>query len=351
MTSASNLRWQDAEVIAVTGVADRIRRITLRPEVAHRVSAGEHLKVMVDINGIQSLRSYSIVDATPEGNEMSLTVFHTPNSRGGSTYMHNLTPGQTIRVTGPQQDFPFRVGAPKYILVAGGIGITAIRGMAALLNRLGMDYEVHYAARSPEAMAYREEMIADHGDRLKLYFDSESVHLDIPGLISGIAPGTELYMCGPIRLMDAIRRAWREKELDPTNLRFETFGNSGWFIPERFRVTVPGLGVSTEIGENESLLEALEKVGVSMMSDCRRGECGLCQVKVLETQGQIDHRDVFFSDQQKKASDKLCACVSRLASPTASPSHDLSPVELFTPEHALISARKGRDIHLTIEVP
>lgn len=349
MTSASNLRWQQAEVVAVTEVADRIRRITLRPEVAHPVRAGEHLKVTVEINGKQALRSYSIVDASPDGTEVSLTVFHTPNSRGGSTFMHTLTPGQRLRVTGPQQDFPFRVGAPKYILVAGGIGITAVRGMAALLRRLGRDYEIHYAARSPEAMAYREEMILEHGENLHLYCDSESVYLDVPALISNVDPGTELYMCGPIRLMDAIRRTWREKELDPTNLRFETFGNSGWFLPERFRVTVPGLGVSTEIGENESILEALEKIGVAMMSDCRRGECGLCQVKVLETKGQVDHRDVFLSDRQKQASDRLCACVSRVASSTATPSNDHSSAELPTLEPALAGA--DSDIHLIIDVP
>lgn len=352
MTISSNLRWQDAEVIASTEVADRIRRITLRPTTPHPVRPGEHLKVMVDIGGNQAVRSYSIVDATDGGVEVSLSVFHTPNSRGGSTFMHHLVPGQVIRVTGSQQDFPLRVGAPKYILVAGGIGITAIRGMATLLRELGADYEVHYAARSPEAMAYRAEMITEHGDRLTTYLDSESVHLDVPNLVQGISPGTELYMCGPIRLMDAIRRVWEEHELDPTNLRFETFGNSGWFIPERFRVTIPRLGVSTEVGQNESLLEALEKVGVDMMSNCRRGECGLCQVKILSSQGQVDHRDVFFSSRQKQASEKLCACVSRLASTTATPAADLEPAELLTaaasPHHL---APQGRDIHLTIDVP
>lgn len=352
MEIASNLRWQESEVIASTEIADRIRRITLRPDVPHQVRPGEHLKVMVDIGGNQAVRSYSIVDATDGGVEVSLSVFHTPNSRGGSTFMHNLVPGQRIRVTGPQQDFPLRVGAPKYILVAGGIGITAIRGMATLLRELGADYEIHYAARSPQAMAYRGEMIAEHGDRLTTYLDSESVHLNVPALVGGIGPGTELYMCGPIRLMDAIRRAWEDHELDPTNLRFETFGNSGWFIPEHFRVTIPRLGVSTEVRQNESLLEALEKAGVEMMSDCRRGECGLCQVKVLSSEGQVDHRDVFFSDRQKRASEKLCACVSRLASTTATPAGDLESAELLTAADSLHhSTQQGRDIHLTIDVP
>ena len=49
----------------------------------------------------------------------------------------------------------------------------------------------------------------------------------------------ELYMCGPIRLMDAVRRAWIERGLSPAHLRFETFGNSGWYEAEAFRVRDP----------------------------------------------------------------------------------------------------------------
>lgn len=331
MATSQSIVWQEAEVIATTEIADRICRITLRPDTPQRVRPGEHLKVAVDINGTEATRSYSIVDATDDGSELSLSVFHTPHSRGGSTFMHSLSAGKRLRVAGPLQDFPLRIGAPDYVLVAGGIGITAIRGMASLLRQLGANYVIHYSARSPEAMAYREELAAEHGKRLHTYFDSQGTVLDVPALIDAAGPGTELYMCGPIRLMDAIRRTWHASELDPTNLRFETFGNSGWFSPERFSVNIPRLGVSTEIGQNESILEALEKLGLEMMADCRRGECGLCQVKVLGTEGQIDHRDVFFSDKQKTAAAKLCACVSRVASSEAAP--------------------PGSSVQLTIDVP
>ena len=47
------------------------------------------------------------------------------------------------------------------------------------------------------------------------------------------------------------------------------------------------------------MLEALGAAGVDMIFDCRRGECGLCAVTILEAEGDVDHRDVFFSDRQK----------------------------------------------------
>ena len=47
------------------------------------------------------------------------------------------------------------------------------------------------------------------------------------------------------------------------------------------------------------MLEALEDAGVDMMFDCRKGECGLCEVRILELDGAIDHRDVFYSERQQ----------------------------------------------------
>ena len=65
------------------------------------------------------------------------------------------------------------------------------------------------------------------------------------------------------------------------------------------------------IGENSSMLDALNEAGYEVMTDCRRGECGICAIDVVAVDGEIDHRDVFFSDHQKKTNQKICACVSR----------------------------------------
>ena len=60
------------------------------------------------------------------------------------------------------------------------------------------------------------------------------------------------------------------------------------------------------------MLEALEAAGVDMIFDCRRGECGLCALPILKVEGDVDHRDVFFSEAEKAANAKLCTCVSRV---------------------------------------
>jgi vanillate O-demethylase ferredoxin subunit len=226
--------------------------------------------------------------------------------------MHALKPGDSLRITQPLQDFPLRVGAPSYVLVAGGVGITAIRGMASSLKRLSANYTLHYLGASRERMAYLPQLEATHGDRLIPHVTSESGRMSVEQLIDSVPADAELYMCGPIRLMEAIKRRWEHSGRDLTALRYETFGNSGWFDVEPFEVEVPRLGVTAQVQPGESMLEALERAGVEMMYDCRRGECGLCEVKILDLDGHVDHRDVFYSERQKAPNAKMCCCVSRI---------------------------------------
>jgi len=126
-------------------------------------------------------------------------------------------------------------------------------------------------------------------------------------------PQGEFYVCGPIGLLEAAKRAWQRSGRPIDQLRFETFGNSGRFASQPFRVKIPRLGAEIEVLPNQTMLDALEAAGVAMISDCRKGECGLCALDILEVNGIVDHRDVFFSEAEKAENHKLCTCVSRVA--------------------------------------
>ena len=71
-------------------------------------------------------------------------------------------------------------------------------------------------------------------------------------------------------------------------------------------------GLERFVEELGPVADALKAAGVEMIWDCQRGECGLCAVDILELDGEIDHRDVFFSDAEKAEGKHMCACVSRL---------------------------------------
>jgi ferredoxin-NADP reductase len=308
MAAQSTLSWQTGEVVETCDVAERIRRLVIRPD-RHRVAPpGSH--VDVEVAGFR--RSYSVVRS--ENGWWTLSVHLATASRGGSQAMHALKTGERLRISDPLQNFPLGAGATRYVLLAGGIGITALIAMGATLKRRGEDYTFVYVGRSRHAMAWLSELEQEHGDRLRVHVDDEGTGLDVGALVNDIAADTELYMCGPIRLMDAVRRQWANRGLPPTSLRFETFGNSGAWAPEEFTVSIPSDGRTVVVPKNLSMLDALEQAGVEVMWDCRKGECGLCAVRVQHHAGHIDHRDVFLSEDQKSTNKHICLCVSRLAS-------------------------------------
>jgi ferredoxin-NADP reductase len=320
MAADSRPDWRMGTVVSTELVAENTKRITIQRPPSARAQPGAHIDVQVDLGDRTDHRSYSAVSSNSDGSLITITVLRTRNSRGGSLFMHRLEAGDQLLTTQPLQNFPLRVGAPRYVVVAGGIGITAVIAMAELLKLLRCDYTFVYVARSRAAMAYFPELHAVHGERLQIHLDNEGSPLDVAGLVADITAGgqshsTELYMCGPIRLMDAIRREWVTARLPIYNLRYETFGNSGWFEPQEFVVRIPRLGVETTVGTHTTVLEALTEAGVELMFDCRKGECGLCAVDVLGLDGQLDHRDVYFSDSQRQAGTQFCTCVSRAVSP------------------------------------
>ena len=78
-----------------------------------------------------------------------------------------------------------------------------------------------------------------------------------------------------------------------------------------FRVRLKDSDTELVVTPTRSMLDVLNAAGFEVMSDCQRGECGVCAIDVIAVDGEIDHRDVFFSDAQKRDNRKICPCVSR----------------------------------------
>ncbi|MET0819896.1 MAG: PDR/VanB family oxidoreductase [Aeromicrobium sp.] len=317
MSSDPRPVWATARVVESRPVTDRIRRVTLERPGTRRAAPGTHVDVRVRTPKGDDVRSYSIVESSADGSRLTVSVMRAQASRGGSVFMHGLVEGDEIECTQPLQNFELRHGAHRYVLLAGGVGITAVIEMGRVIHRLGQDYRFVYVGRSRAQMAYIDELATLHGDRLELRVDDEGTGLDVESLVADLPDDgrTEVYMCGPIRLMDAVRRSWLSHGRPIADLRFETFGSSGWFEAESFEVEIPELGLSTVVASDASLLEALAAAGADMMYDCRKGECGLCEVTISSVRGRVDHRDVFLSDDEKATDETLCICVSRIAAP------------------------------------
>lgn len=304
--------WTAAHVRAVEDVAQGVRLVEIVPADSVRAYApGAHLRLVATIGETTDTRSYSLVGAEPVAGAYRIAVKRQAQSRGGSAYVWSLRPGDPVRIAHPANLFALAHGRPGYLLVAGGIGITPIVGMAEALARRGASVRLAYAGRARAEMPFLDHLEGLLGPRLAVHVSEEGSRLDLAAAIAGLHPEGEMYLCGPMRLIEAARAAWAEAGRPAAALRYETFGSSGRFVAQPFVVRVPRLGLEVVVPETKTMLDALQEAGADLLSDCRRGECGLCALDVLSVEGEVDHRDVFFSDEEKRSNHKICACVSR----------------------------------------
>lgn len=303
-----------AVVVTRTVLVPDVVELVLRPSRAVRPAPpGSHIDITVPLPGGPEPRSYSLVDPGRDDGLLRIAVRLQQDGRGGSRWMHDLGPGSRITFAGPIDEFPLSPGRLPSVLLAGGIGITPIVGLAHALRARGADYRLVYAGRSRDHMAFVDDLEREHPGRVTVVEDRHGTFVDPDEVVASVPAGGVLYVCGPTGLLTAVRAAWERAARSPGGLRFETFGTGGARPAEPFHVEVPSRELSFDVPVGTSLLDALESAGVEMMYDCRRGECGLCRVAILDVAGEVDHRDVFLSERQREQGRAICACVSRVA--------------------------------------
>lgn len=300
----------------ITTLSPTVREFTLRPDDAATAYApGSHLPVEVPVGERRTVpRHYSLVGLPGDG-VWRIAVKHLPNGRGGSRAMWRLEEGDRLRVGAPASHFELDHRATEVLLLAAGIGVTPLVGMAqALAARRGVRVRMVQVARSAEELVFSEQLAASLGERLRTVVTGAGQTLDLATELAALSPQAQCYVCGPAGLMAHAREVWAQAGRAPVDLRFETFGTSGAHPAQAFTVKLPRHGLTIDVPADSTLLEALERAGVEVLADCRRGECGLCALDVLAVEaGTIDHRDVFFSPAQRAEGRRLCACVSRLS--------------------------------------
>jgi ferredoxin-NADP reductase len=299
--------WHPAHIRAHHNLSPTVREFEIRPEGGVKPwTVGSHLKVRVIVDGREETRSYSLVGLYNE-HVYRIAVKRAEPSRGGSRFMWGLESGAELMIGEPNNHFELAFNAPQFLLVAGGIGITPLVGMAQMLAAKGAD------VRSGSELVLGDVLRQALGDRLQTFCSDAGQRMDLDAEIAALAPRAQMLVCGPIPLLDAARAAWARAGRPAADLRFETFGNSGHHEAQPFWVELPRHQLRIEVPADRSLLDVLNEAGIETLSDCCRGECGLCAMDVISVEGEIDHRDVFFSAHEHQSNQRLCACVSRVS--------------------------------------
>lgn len=276
--------------------------------------AGAHVDVHL-AGGL--VRQYSLCGDPSDATVYRLGVLRDPASRGGSMGVHDgLLEGVVLEISAPRNQFPLVEDAQTSLLFGGGIGITPMIAMAYALHARGSDFELHYSGRSRSRCAFLDELAAaPFAARVFTHFDDEGPEqqLDLCAALGQPAAGKHVYVCGPGGFMgkvtaEALVRAYPEAQVHKEFFQVEVDASG-----DSFEVVAKASGKTVQVGPEESIVEALARIGIRVDMSCEQGICGTCLCTVLE--GTPDHRDVYLTDEEKADNDQILVCCSRAISP------------------------------------
>lgn len=295
-------------------VADGVVRLTLgRPDRGELPTWEPGAHVDLHLGEPSMIRQYSLCSKPAERDRYQVAVLREPDSRGGSSYVHDrLAVGDRLVVGLPRNHFA-QIQAKRYIFVAGGIGITPILPMIEFARQAGADWTLLYGGRTAGSMAFTEELAAAGQQRVFLRPQDEYGLLDLSGLLAEPTPDTAIYCCGPEPLLKAVEEhctSW------PTgSLQVERFAPADGTLDgstTEFDVEFSQSGVTLTIPAERSIIEVAEEAGIPVIYNCEEGTCGVCETPVLD--GEPDHRDSVLTEQERRTGSCMMICVSRARS-------------------------------------
>ncbi|AWH93062.1 PDR/VanB family oxidoreductase [Dietzia lutea] len=271
---------------------------------------GAHIDIEL-ADGI--VRQYSLCGEPDDLSSWRIAILREPESRGGSRFIHDeLSAGDRVRVKGPRNHFVLETSCQSILFIAGGIGITPIRTMVEEASRVGLDWNLVYGGRSRSSMAFADELVERHGERVRLLPHDEAGLLPLAELLSDVVPDRLVYCCGPEALISAVEDGVRHWPAG--TLRMERFSPRQEEIGEQtsFEIEIGSTGQIVTVDEDTSALDALREAGFDIDVSCTEGVCGTCETGVLS--GIPLHLDSVLTDDEREANDTMFPCVSRAKS-------------------------------------
>ena len=275
-------------------------------------TAGSHIDVHM---GDKLIRQYSLSNDPAENHRYLLGVLKEVDGSGGSLTMHEqVKEGDLLQISQPRNNFHLLEEAEYSLLLAGGIGVTPILGMAQRLASLGKNFDIHYCTRSRERCAYYDQLkISTFAEKVNIHFDNgpKEQRLDIPALLRDYPEGANVYVCGPAGFMEVVisnaEQHWPSGAVHREY--FSADPAAGHDNDCSFEVKIASSGEIYTIPAEQSIVEALLEHDIEILVSCEQGICGTCLTAVIE--GEPEHRDMFLSEAEHDANDQMTLCCSR----------------------------------------
>lgn len=311
--AAASIRGGHKELLlsigAIRQLAERVIELELRaPNDADlpEWTAGAHIDLVLPGD---MARSYSLVGSPADRSAWRIAVLHEEAGRGGSSAIHRMRAGETLRVRLPRNNFAMKPAA-AYHFFASGIGITPLLSMIEAAEAAGLPWRLDYVGRARSKMAYLDRISSC--TQAHAHLTGETGRPDLSELLTKTDAKAGVYACGSQPFLLALEAAAQEIGRD-----FHT----EWFAPkpgarqgaegslEAFTVRLERSNTEVTVLPGQSIIDACAEAGVTIPASCFEGTCGACLSTVLE--GIPDHRDSFLLPAERKSNRLMATCVSK----------------------------------------
>lgn len=334
-------KHQILRVVNITTISPNVTSIRMCSVEPSRIlapfRAGQYIGLKVNINGVITGRSYSIV-STPHNLAFYEIAVKDLGSKGFvSTYLCNqLKIGDILETTEPMGQFYYNpiFHGRHLVLVAGGCGITPFISMIRNFHQLYSDYEIHliYGCLSEVDILFRQELQKISQEMPNFSFtivlsDPTSTWSGLSGFItseilqksSSNLKETSWYVVGPHAMQTFLRDELKKIQISPHRIHYDLAPpisnithSLGW--PEAITTTNQVLCTVSWISQNqrkrvkfkvsctEPLLNSIEAKKIPdlrIKTSCRAGECAYCRSKLLHGNVYVPAQPLIRESDQK----------------------------------------------------
>ena len=128
-------------------------------------------------------------------------------------------------------------------------------------------------------------------------------------ILASMPSNAHAYCCGPIGMLDSFRMNADKLGISRERIHFEYFNSDVQASTEGgFTVVLQRSGKEVVVQAGQTILEAIEAIGVDVPHSCLEGICGSCETGVIS--GIPDHRDMVFTERERKQAKTMMICCS-----------------------------------------
>lgn len=355
------LRFHSLTVAAISPDAEDAVAIALEVPAElrdeYRGAAGQHVVVRAQIDGEETRRTYSLVNAPGEWPLRIVPRVH-PEGKMSRYLAEQLRAGDTLDVLPPNGSFTPRSASThggSYVAFAAGCGITPVLSVArALLALPGKRFVLFYGNSGGARAMCLEELLALkdlHLERLSLHFvmsrEPQEVALYNGRIDAGrvrefaaklFRPGeiAEYFVCGPGDMIEQVGSSLRALGVEAARIHAEHFsvatageaaGHAAAAAAAALTASSVGPGAAhaevtivmdgrrrsfTMQMNDETVLDAAARAGIELPFSCRAGVCSTCRTKVVR--GEVEMAQNYALEDWEVGQGYVLACQSRVTS-------------------------------------